>query len=1030
MPKTATISTFECSVCCSDLKETSRIKKISCIGCEYTVCSNCQKQYGKTKCMNCHARFTSAFAISNLGITFTTQTARQNVLKELMTIQKTELETVGELVEWTKICREIQKNYRFGIEIITEVNGITRRNILPTKPLRSQITQILCQCPINDCRGSIISEICNICSTVVCTECLCVKAEQHTCDPNIVESVKDIRANTKPCPKCRTLINKTEGCDHMNCTYCNTHFSWEHGNILSSSTNYHYMNRLIHQNRNIRGETAEDNTNPDNIIQEQICAVSLEFDRIPESVIRELISTHTDIPIDEAILENLYSVTKAVRYLKRSEYAELTISANSREKYDELQVKYAMNEITEKSWEQYVYKTHIKQQCYELISGILFIYIANMDGFQSELFHGLNRRIITEEFLSDLKERINNLTDIINDNIREIRDEYDPTNINLLVIRKIGDTSIGYCSKQKINKAPKKVKETRKSDILENIVLISEGQPENQEQQGQELRQQKEIQLYEYQTEHVERLESFLKTYHFGIDLSPLGTGKTYTAAKIFQNLKFQNIISVSPPSVKTKWLEVNDEYSLNCNDNLTYGEITGKRFINPKCGYLIRNDFKVPVLQEDGTTRMIDKYNYVVTKKFKDLVNNGLLLVLDEFQYLKNESAQTEACEMMIKCIYDNFRAGGKSRVLLLSGSPIDKENQAVRLFKTLGIMRHDKIVSGFQYAGINEIEDYINENFKDYPKNIPTRNSFIYYYRASYISSRLDSNGNQQLLQVASRCILYAYRLFINVIKPYVSSTMNLTQIQNTGITLHKFNGYFRLNDEANQVRIDQAVNELSRVSDLRLQIRNQPRNNTQNQNQNQNGSIMAGIVRALTIIETSKINTFHRLAVKNLEFDPNKKVVIGVNYSATITDLAALLATYNPLIIDGSKSVKSRRGILAKFQAPTSEYRVLIGNIAVISTGIDLDDKHGEYPRVCYVSPNYNTIHIYQLGHRFLRGMDTKTDTEIFMVYSNNRFERRIMESLMAKGQIMKSVGREQSEAGIAFPCDYEAYEEPDE
>ena len=460
----------------------------------------------------------------------------------------------------------------------------------------------------------------------------------------------------------------------------------------------------------------------------------------------------------------------------------------------------------------------------------------------------------------------------------------------------------------------------------------------------------------------------------------------------------------------------------------MTYGEITGKRFIQPKCEFLLRNDFRVPVLQEDGTTRMIDKYNYTVTDKFKELVANGLLLVLDEFQYLKNESAQTEACEIMIRCIYENFKRGGRSRVILLSGSPIDKYQQAVRLFKTLGIMRHDKIVSGHQYAGINEIEDYINENFKDSPRDRPVRNGFISMYREGYIRTRTDRNNIEVLLQNAARCELYAYRLFLNVIKTNASSTMDLRQIQNTGIILHKYNGNFRLNDERNQAKVSAALEDLNKISDLRMRIRGTQRR-TPGEAANA-GSMMAQVVRALTVIETSKIDTFHRLARKDLEFDPCKKVVIGVNYSATIKDLAALLEDYKPLIIDGSKTVKTRRAILDKFQAPNSEYRVLIGNIAVISTGIDLDDKHGDYPRVCYVSPNYNTIHIYQLGHRFLRGLDTKTDTDIYMVYSDNRYERRMMESLMSKGQIMKSVTREQADAGIVFPCDYQAYVEPEE
>lgn len=982
---------FECSVCCSELKETARMKKIVCMGCEYTVCSTCQKQYGKTDCMKCRARFSTQFAINCLGNKFATQTAKQNVLKELMILQKSELETVGELVEWTKAVREIQKHRRFGLNITIQNADGRYITELPPKPVRSNTGEVLCLCPVNDCRGRIIRDKCNICNTVVCTECLFLKTEGHVCDPNVVESVKDIRTTTKSCPSCSTLIHKTEGCDHMNCTNCGIHFSWENGTILSNSSNYHYRNRMIRQQFRDSDDAAE-----------QLCAVSLEHDRIPESVLRELLASKS-IVLDESIYENLYEVTKAVRHLKRTEYSEVIISKNSREKYDELQIKYAMNEITEKVWEQQVYKTHIKQQSYELIAGILHIYIANMDGIQSEIYNAAREDNITCEFLENIIVKMGRLCDIINNNIQEIHDEYDPTNNTILVIRKIGKNNIGYCSKHRI------FKETSKSTVLENKVL-SEKIP---------------IELYPYQTEHVEILNRCLDGLHFAIDLSPLGTGKTYTAAKIFQIRQFPHIISISPPSVKTKWIEVNETYSLNCKHNLTYGEITGKRFLNPKCGYLIRNDYRVEVQQENGSSRMIDKYNYTVTNEFKTIAEEGLLLVIDEFQHLKNECAQTEACEVLIRCIYEMFKRGGKSRVLLLSGSPIDKHTQAVRLFKTLGIMQHDKIVSGYQYAGINEIEDYIQSTFKTTPRFSPNRNLFVETYHDKYIRTRVDQNNNIQLIQNAYRCEIYAYLLFLHVIKPNASSSMKLQEMQNTGITLNKYNGYFKLNNQQNQLKINAAIEELNKIEQLRIRIREHRRQT----GDPTAGGIMAQMARALITIETSKIDTFHRLAKKELDTHENKKVVIGLNYNATITDLTELLKEYSPLILDGTKSTKQRGSILEKFQRNTSEYRVLIGNVAVISTGIDLDDKHGDFPRVCYISPNYNTIHIYQLGHRFLRGLDTKSNTDIYMVYSNNSYERRIIERLMQKGQVMKTVTQEQSDAGVVFPCDYEQYEEPD-
>ena len=52
------------------------------------------------------------------------------------------------------------------------------------------------------------------------------KADSHTCDPNLVETMKAIQKETKACPKCGINIYKIEGCSQMWCTNCHTAFDW------------------------------------------------------------------------------------------------------------------------------------------------------------------------------------------------------------------------------------------------------------------------------------------------------------------------------------------------------------------------------------------------------------------------------------------------------------------------------------------------------------------------------------------------------------------------------------------------------------------------------------------------------------------------------------------------------------------------------------------------------------------------------------------------------------------------------------
>jgi ariadne-1 len=61
------------------------------------------------------------------------------------------------------------------------------------------------------------------------------------------ETANWIESNTKKCPKkeCQTPIQKTDGCNHMTCNRCRTHFCWLCGQVTG----------LAHSYENIAGHT-------------------------------------------------------------------------------------------------------------------------------------------------------------------------------------------------------------------------------------------------------------------------------------------------------------------------------------------------------------------------------------------------------------------------------------------------------------------------------------------------------------------------------------------------------------------------------------------------------------------------------------------------------------------------------------------------------------------------------------------------------------------------------------------------------
>lgn len=99
---------------------------------------------------------------------------------------------------------------------------------------------------------------CNHCEVIVCGQCLVTinqgagAAEEtstttaecllsHVCDKQVLEDCRLANENTKPCPKCKTMIYRTEGCSQMFCTRCHTGFHWNTAQIIKRPENEYFQ---------------------------------------------------------------------------------------------------------------------------------------------------------------------------------------------------------------------------------------------------------------------------------------------------------------------------------------------------------------------------------------------------------------------------------------------------------------------------------------------------------------------------------------------------------------------------------------------------------------------------------------------------------------------------------------------------------------------------------------------------------------------------------------------------------------------
>jgi len=535
----------------------------------------------------------------------------------------------------------------------------------------------------------------------------------------------------------------------------------------------------------------------------------------------------------------------------------------------------------------------------------------------------------------------------------------------------------------------------------------------------------KQILLYPSQITHYERIKSLHKDFPFALDLSMLGSGKTFTSTFLALNEKYKHVIVICPVSVAPKWQNMKNEFGLPLRAILSYQGLRSNKFKQPKHGFLHRRDLSEFVPDEFGIMVEKEKVEFSPTPLYKELIKEGVLLILDEIQHIKNVSVQFHAASEMIREITvskvenvgfpqtqnqnqirfrvkqgEDFRAEGtKSRVLLLSGSPMDKKEHALHLFRSLGIMLSDRVAQ--QNIHTREVEWRGMREIHTFCTLLPV------------------SGGNCPEKPFFESFEKYCFTLFQGIFKPSCASYMLPPK---SNYELDKRNAYYNVDADATEIlrRGLKGLKFASNFDGVNVNLTNLAL-----------GGAMAAVMRSLQIIETGKIALFARIARQVLDQSPQTKVVIAVNFSETIEDLHSLLYNFDPLILRGSTSVRNRAKILRDFEEASTRKRLLIANLTVASSGIDLDDKHGEFPRHAFVSPNYSTITSYQFGFRFLRA-DTKSNTRVHFVFAKHEgkskddsadiVEVRVLNALALKSGVMKEVTEEQALDHVVFPGDH--------
>ena len=252
---------MECAICCEKLN-VSNHKKVTCPFCDFNSCRTCVQTYllsvsSDPHCMGCKqlwAREVVDGACTKVFRDTKLKKHRETILfeREKCLLPQTQ-EAAARIIQGRNIDKLIQEESLKIDEIRRNIHHLThQKHVILTGGQSVQQTEkrvFVRKCPVEDCRGFLSTRWkCQICENNICPDCNEIKRDDgHACDPNNVETVALLKKDTKPCPKCGTMIFKISGCSQMWCPDCHTAFDWNTLRIETGrihNPHYYEFNRV------------------------------------------------------------------------------------------------------------------------------------------------------------------------------------------------------------------------------------------------------------------------------------------------------------------------------------------------------------------------------------------------------------------------------------------------------------------------------------------------------------------------------------------------------------------------------------------------------------------------------------------------------------------------------------------------------------------------------------------------------------------------------------------------------------------
>ena len=396
---------MNCNICAEKFNKTSRLC-IKCI-CNFECCRGCIKRYMLDKkedahCMECKVVWNREFITNNFEKTFVNKDYKQHreevLLDKEMGMLPATQPFVDRQIRLDKITEE-EKRLREEFNKTMLILSIERNSLIHGEVEKRKFVR---KCPNGTCQGYLSSALkCAICECFACGECREVKGytteekEAHECNKEILESIKMLEKDSKPCPKCSSMTFKIIGCNQIFCVECHTAWDWKTGNIDTGTIhNPHYFEWQRQQHGTIP-------RNPNDIL----CG-------------REIDNNFTSILISRGISKVYCDISREIIHIRFAEQPRFQPREMLHENL-EMRIDYMRNKIDKETMKKKLQEKEKKNQKHTELYQIIVMYVNCMTDIMYRLVEA------NESKKTDWKKEFNTLRVYTNGCFEKVSKSYN-----------------------------------------------------------------------------------------------------------------------------------------------------------------------------------------------------------------------------------------------------------------------------------------------------------------------------------------------------------------------------------------------------------------------------------------------------------------------------------------------------------------------------------------------------------------------------------------------------------------------------